>query len=238
MMKQHQSLMQRCIDTRLTESNRRRPISSHRPSYTIFSKPTIVLVILCFPVVFLLSRRYLESSTQRQPNKETRKTSSFPLRPDDLRPSLETIVRRVFIHHSIPQTPTLPRTRYGTWRTIQQHTFTLVTQHHPKLGEQKALSSILGDLPIHYCSKSIIRQTQTTSHHRKSCDPAVPAAQPLAPAAAANAVAMALAAHVVPSMAFGVLGIGSRRALSKFVRGKADQRELQSQRRRNAFICK
>lgn len=110
-MKQHQSLMQRCIDMEFTQSDQQRWISSLTRSYSILSNPAIVLVIHCLPIVFLLSQRYLESSTQHQSNKETSNTSSLSLSPMTSEPFLETIVCRIIILHppSSPQTPTLPR---------------------------------------------------------------------------------------------------------------------------------
>lgn len=143
-MKQHQSLMQRCIDMEFTQSDQQRWISSLTRSYSILSNPAIVLVIHCLPIVFLLSQRYLESSTQHQSNKETSNTSSLSLSPDDLR----TVSRNHCMqnHHSsstIESSNTNTSKGYdnGTWCTIHTYFFTR-TAYQPILKPRSIFQKI------------------------------------------------------------------------------------------------
>lgn len=102
------------------------------------------------------------------------------------------------IHHSsstIEFSNTNTSTGYdnGTWCTIHTYFFTRIA-YQPILKPRSIFQKI--HLPV--------QTSQPHAEERDTCGLAVPAAQPLAQAAAANAVATAPAARVVLSTALGV----------------------------------
>lgn len=176
---------------------------------TILSTSAVVCYsILCLPVIFLSSQRYLEHSTQCQSDKGTSNTSraalclhttsALPLR--NHRTENPTF-RAPSNHHHIAHT-TLPSTRNGTWCTVYTHFLIEITSH--------------ATLKFHSIFRrstnenTHIRTSQPHAKERDKCGLAVPAAQHLAQAAAANAVATAPAARVVLSTALGVSGFNKK----------------------------